>query len=137
MIDLADISTLEDIAKASEAQLNRAELPMALRQAMLDLSIASSKCSLMFRLLKSGGLGEKKDTGGMHYAEAADEFHALDLYFIRCRDNGQGINSKETVRFQQLASRLVSLGYGERETSLYFNMSARECCARWKELTGG
>lgn len=62
--------------------------------------------------------------------EAEREFHSLDRYFCTCRETGQGINSKEGVRFRAAARVLVDNGRGDR-LSMYYDRTAQEKIEDW------
>ena len=44
--------------------------------------------------------------------EAVNEFDSLDRYFLSCKAIGQGINSKESIRFLLCADRIHELDPG-------------------------
>lgn len=50
-----------------------------------------------------------KQPEDMTLAEAIAEFEHLDRYFMRCKDMGQGIGTKETSRFALCADRINEL----------------------------
>lgn len=62
--------------------------------------------------------------------EALGEFQHLDSFFVGCRDAQHGISTKETVRFNLVADRLVELGHGNA-FSVYHQSSAFGHCVRW------
>jgi hypothetical protein len=50
-----------------------------------------------------------KQPEDMTLEEATAEFESLDRYFLKCKEIGQGINSKESIRFLLCADRINDL----------------------------
>ncbi len=65
--------------------------------------------------------------------EAASEFQHLDSYCMRCKESGQGVNSKEFVRFRLVADRLHELGLGRDYESAYHQGDATMIALVWEK----
>lgn len=59
------------------------------------------------------------------------ELAHLDMYFVQCREIGQGINTKETVKYRALADRVLALG-GDFESEYH----GEKISERWAKVTG-
>ncbi len=54
----------------------------------------------------------------MSLDDALGEIAHLDMYFVRCNEIGQGIGTKEAVKYLQLAARIFEL-FGDFESEYY------------------